>query len=157
MSLPALITLSGEWDDYLSDIYAQYLTDIVQQPKRLNGKPVRARYNPATHDKGFSFWHVISEGEREEDREPDLRRCERIAWIGWVLVEADQNNPRIKSWTNTRTSKRGTVTRLLLWVEDADYVVVLEERETYFLLVSAYPVSERRALKFQAEWEESQK
>lgn len=157
MSLPALILLSGGWNEYLDKVYGQYLQDIVESPKTLRGKPVRARYNPATQNKGFSFWHVISEGDTENERVPDIRRCERIAWIGWVLENADAANPRIKNLVTSRTSRRGTTERLLLWLEDADYVVILEERDHYFLLVTAYQVSGHRARKLKSDWDKSQK
>lgn len=30
--------------------------------------------------KEATFWHMIQEGRIEEDRTPDIRRCERIRW-----------------------------------------------------------------------------
>lgn len=157
MSLPDLIPLSGDWNEYLNKVYAQFHADIVASQKRFRGKPVRARYNPATDGKGFSFWHVISEGSQEEERTPDLRRCERIAWIGWVLTQADNSDERIKILVSVRTTRRGTTERTLLWYEEAEYVVVLEERDVYFHLVTAYPVTGKRAEKLRIEWVQSQK
>lgn len=154
---PPLILMNGDWDEYLSSVYEHYVADLIDSPRHLLGKPVRARYNPATNGKGFSFWHVISEGEREEDRTPDLRRCERIQWIAWMLVHAAAGEPKILSWKNSRTTRRGTTERLVLLCEEAQYVVILEERAEYFLLVSAYPVSERRSEKLRKEWAAAQK
>lgn len=153
---PALVPMHGEWDDYLDSVYDHYLADLIESPKHLNGKPVRARYNPATNGKGFSFWHLISEGEREEDRTPDLRRCERIRWIAWMLTHAAVGEPKVLSWKNSRTTRKGTNERLVLLCEDVQYVVILEERAEYFLLVSAYPISERRVAKLRAEWQAAQ-
>lgn len=157
MSFPALILLSGEWDLYLNEIYAQYMEDIVVNRKHLRGKPVQARYNPSTDGKGFCFWHVISEGSEETERVPDLRRCERIRWIGWMIEKANSADPQIRSLPSTRTLKRGTVERLVLWCPEASYVVILEERTEYFLLVTAYQAQGHRAKKLQAEWEITQK
>lgn len=157
MSFPALMLFSGDWHAYLDRVYAQYLEDIVNKPKAYRGKPIRARYTPATQNKGFSFWHVISEGQSENDRIPDIRRCERIGWIGWIIEQADSDSPKIKSLVTRRTTRKGTSERLVLWCDEAEFVVVLEERSQFFLLVTAYPVTGHRAAKLKKDWEDSQK
>ena len=48
------------------------------------------------HEKPFTYWHLISEGEVEWDRKPDIRRCERIAWARDILNNAEDK--RIKTW-----------------------------------------------------------
>lgn len=157
MTLPALLTFHGDWEEYLDKVYDQYMADLISAPKYLRGKQIRARFNPPTQGKGFSFWHVISEGQSEESRTPDLRRCERIAWIAWMIERAEEADPRIRTWPSSRTTSRGTRERLVVWCEDAEYVVVLEENQQAFLLVSAYPVNQRRAAKLKFEWEAAQK
>lgn len=154
---PPILPLTGSWDEYLDKIYDHYLADLITTKVYLQGKPVNARFNPATDNKGFSFWHVISEGEREEDRTPDPRRCERIRWIAWMIKRAADGNDPLLRWENTRTQRRGTTTRLILFCEQNSYVVVLEERSEYFLLVTAYPVTARRAAKLKAEYLAAQK
>lgn len=154
---PAIIPLVGDWSDYLDLIYEHYLDDLIRTVRHLKGKPIRARFNPETQGKGFSFWHVISEGDDEDERLPDPRRCERIRWIAWVLEEAANGAEHILTWNTQRTLRRGTVERLVLFCEEFAYAVILEERVDHFLLVSAYPVSERRARKLRTEWETSQK
>lgn len=153
---PAIIPLHGEWADYLDQIYEHFLDDLIRNVRHLKGKPIRARFNPETNGKGFSFWHVISEGDEENERVPDLRRCERIRWIAWMIDQVANGAEHILTWNNTRTSRRGTVERLVLFCEEASYAVILEERADHLLLVSAYPVSGRRAAKLRAEWEASQ-
>jgi hypothetical protein len=154
---PPILPLEGDWKTYLDAIYEHYLADLIRRPIYVQGKPVRARFNPATDGKGFAFWHVISEGEKEEDRTPDLRRCERIRWIAWMLLRAANGDEQLLSWNSSRTQRRGTVERLVLFCEENKYTVVLEERDEYFLLVTAYPVSDRRATKLKAEYVTAQK
>ncbi|MEJ5125821.1 hypothetical protein WH367_07155 [Comamonas sp. MYb21] len=149
---PALIPFNQEWDEYLNNIYEHYLGDIVHNKLHYQGKPINARYNPETDGKGFSFWHVISEGQFEEERLPDLRRCERIRWIRWAIVGAIASDAAVLVYKNHRTTKRGTTVRTIFFVEEMSYVVILEERKDFFLLVSAYPVDERRAGKLKKEW-----
>jgi hypothetical protein len=153
---PELILLAGEWQDYVDAIYQRYLNDLVRNPKTLFGRPVRARYNPATNGKHFNFWHVISEGASEDDRQIDVRRCERIGWIAWMLERTGAGDPRIRVWNNTRAVRRGTALRRLLWCAESEYIVILDEREHEFYLTTAYPVRGRRAEKLLIEWEASQ-
>ncbi len=156
-TLPAIVTLSGDWEAYLDSIYELYLDEIISNALAFKGKPVRTRYNPATHGKGFSFWHVISTGDKEEDRIPDLRRCERIKWIRWTITKANQSHQEVVSWTNERTLKRGTSQRTLIYCDAISFLVILEERTDYYLLVTAFPVSERNKIKLRREWEDAQK
>lgn len=44
----------------------------------------------ATNGKHFGFWRVISDGELEDDRLPDLRRCERITWIAYLIANVEE-------------------------------------------------------------------
>jgi len=88
-----------------------------------------------TKTKTILFWHLIQEGQIEEERTPDLRRCERIGWIRAVIEnEAD---PRVKVWENERLKDRGPDRRVILWL-DEEFLVVLGDRRTYWLLLTAY-------------------
>jgi hypothetical protein len=97
------------------------------------GVPVRCRYHPPSKGKGFGFWHVIQEGPAEQDRIPDLRRCERIRWISWMIRQVGKD-PRITHWKE----ERGRQKDVLLWMEEMDYLVVLSRRRSYLLLKTAY-------------------
>ena len=68
----------------------------------------------------------------EDDRTPDLRRCERIRWVRWVIENGDAH-PEIDEWQNTRKNEVNT----LLWFRE-EYLVVLAQRQDYWLLRTAY-------------------
>lgn len=145
MTLPALEIWSGnaqDWDAYLNRVYGLFVSGFVRANHVFLGKPVKARWHPSHDDKHFSFWHVISESAPsgiEADRTPDLRRCERIAWLGYVLANAGDRT-RVWCWcTETRTS-RGKERRYLLYLHQERYLVILAEREDFFLLVTAFHV-----------------
>ena len=89
---------------------------------------------PVIDGKEATFWHFISEGDDEAERLPDLRRCERIRWPRPVIEAAD--SPDVKVWREARAGE----TRIHLWVESAEYLVVLAERRGYLLPWTAYPV-----------------
>jgi hypothetical protein len=98
---------------------------------------------------GFGFWHLITQGEKEEEREVDLRRCERIHWIEYIFKNSHLNY--IKCWENTRKNK----TRILFWIEQEEYLVVLEKRCEYLLLITAYPHRSSKSIKYRREQERS--
>lgn len=136
---PDLLPLEGDWLNYEDLIYAAFLESFVHANVRFKGVPVRAQYRPETRGKGFSFWHVISEApdqnnRYEEDRVPDLRRCERIRWIAWAIENGSNGALGFSSWEN----RRGRDRRVVIWAEPHDYAVILAKRREYYLLKSAY-------------------
>ena len=137
--LPPLLAFSGDWQKYVDQLYDIFQREIVYGNLRFQGAPIRTQYRPPTDDKGFGFWHIISEGPEEAERVPDFRRCERIRWISWVIQHAEID-ARISWWKN----KRKANTHVVLWVEEEDFVVILAERKGYYLLRTAYCVEEHR-------------
>ncbi len=141
MCLPSLVIWSGNADDmseYIDDIYTRFLNTVIRGNLAYLNKPVKARWHPSHDDKHFSFWHVVSEQGQttsEEDRNIDMRRCERIEWIGYCITTS-LNTQKVLCWTN----ERGRRTRHLLYLHEERYIVVLEEREEFFLLITAYLV-----------------
>ena len=132
MALPDLEELSGDWQEYEDHIYQIYLDTVVNGKLTFNELPVRCQFRPETKGKGFSFWHLISEGETEEDRTPDIRRCERIRWISWMINEFETNE-QISWWEN----KRDKNTHVVIWHEAEGYAVILARRRNYYLIKTA--------------------
>lgn len=136
---PDLILFGGDWAPYEDQIYDVFVTTFVRRGPKFNGWPVKAQFRPETHGKGFSFWHVISEAKdprnrNEEDRIPDLRRCERIAWIAWAIDCAASNMEGFSWWEN----RRGSNVHVVIWVESYDFAVVLAKRNGFYVLKTAY-------------------
>jgi hypothetical protein len=135
MSEPALLRLEdscGDWNSYEDEIYSVFQADVIQHDLRFRGLRVSARRLPEHARKWASFWHLISEGHVEDDRLPDLRRCERIRWVRWVIENADTLDD-IDVWQN----QRGRDTNWLLWFRE-EYLVILGARSDYFLLRTAF-------------------
>jgi len=133
MALPDLMPLQGEWAAYVDSIYQVYVDKIANANLTFQGLTIRCKYVPATNGKHFGFWHVISEGESEDDRLPDPRRCERITWIDYLITNVGAD-PDISWWEN----KRGSNTHVVIWHEEENFVVILAARNGYYLLKSAY-------------------
>lgn len=132
--LPELLLFEdyhGDWQRYEDKIYERFYTDFVESKPKFQNKLVDIT-KQLIKGKERSFWHCIQEGRIEEQRTPDLRRCERISWIRAIIEHA--NEPIIKKWQN----KKGRHIRQLLWLEEAEYLIVLEERIKTWLLWTAY-------------------
>lgn len=150
--LPGLVTLSaygGNATVYLEAVYQFFRSDFVRSRPTYPGKRFAVKRHPMALGKEATFWHLISSGPVEDGRIPDLRRCERIRWPR-PLIEAIQSN-RVRVWKN----KRGGDERIVIAVEDFSYVVVLDERQEFVLLWTAYFVEQQhRRSKLRKEYEQ---
>lgn len=153
--LPELVLFEnygGDWDRYLDALYAFFKTDFIDSQPIFQGLRLGLKRHPLSRGKEATFWHLISEGNNEDDRLIDLRRCERIRWPRPTIEHADE--PTIKVWEN----ERGGEKRICLWLESEEYLVVLAMRNGYVLPWTAFLVTHpHQKRKRQKEYEEYQK
>ena len=143
MSPPNLVrfdAFGGNWDVYEAELYRIFREEIAHGGLQFRGWPVNCRRIPETRGRWAAFWHIVQEGSAEADRTPDLRRCERIRWIRWVIENATAH-PEIDEWRNERQRERNT----LLWYRE-EYLVVMARRRNYWLLKTAYCTEQRRRI-----------
>ncbi len=131
---------NGNWDAYEDELYRIFVDEIARCGLKFRGKNVACRRSPETAGRWASFWHLVQEGHAEDDRTPDLRRCERLRWIRWVIQNAG-SHPEIDEWRNNRKN----VTNTLLWYRE-EYLVVLAQRQDRWLLKTAYCTDQRRRI-----------
>lgn len=148
--LPSLVTMAdyaGNWGDYLDAIYSIFQRDFVQSKPQYAAKRFALKRHPVYQGKEATFWHLISEGSKEEDRTPDMRRCERIGWPRPIIEAIDSDNVCV--WRN----KRGRSERIVIAVNDFSYLVILEDRKDFILLWTAYHVDQKhRRRKYEKEY-----
>jgi hypothetical protein len=148
--LPPLMLLEdfgNNWNDYLDALYEIFYRDFVITKPHFEGKRFALKRHPMVMGKEATFWHIISEGDVESERLPNLRRCERIAWPR-PLIEAIKTQ-QVLWWRNRRKEEE----RILIALKDFSYVVVLADRGEYILLWTAYCVEhEHRRQKLQKEY-----
>lgn len=139
--LPALVLLEdshGDWSQYVEVLHEHFLNDFVRSKPSWPGKRVSLKRYPETDGKSATFWHFISEGSVEEERIPDMRRCERIRWPRPVMNHFSTNPPtesdRIRWWKEKRRSE----TRYVLTPGDFSYKVIVADRGDYVLPWTAY-------------------
>ena len=136
--LPPLVLLAdyqGNWEKYLDVIYAYFRLDFIDSKPEFRGNKLALKRYPVSEGKEATFWHLVQEGDIEDERIPELRRCERIRWPRPIVEHADE--PNIKVWENERRGEK----RICIWLEEKDYLVILADRETYILFWTAYPVT----------------
>ena len=161
--LPDLILMqdsNNDWESYCQQIYSIFSRDFVNdKPRWCTGQRVSLKRHPEYDGKSATFWHMVSEGNVESERTPDLRRCERIAWVRACMEAFDNQSPisgqvgKIVWWKE----KRGSEERYLLSLTDFSYIVVIADRKSYVLPWTAYCVEyehQRRKLgrKYKAYW-----
>jgi len=132
--LPGLVLNPGKWEDYLRTLYNFYSQDFIIDPPVFRTQTLRIKRHPKIEGKDRTFCHLIAEGNSEDNRIPDFRRCERIRWPKPIIEHED--DIEIKVWENRRKGE----TRICLWFETNNYLVILSKRSTYILFWTAYPV-----------------
>lgn len=156
--LPSLVlfeSFSGNWDCYSEEIYRHFFSDFVSTKPSWPNKRVGLKRHPQFDGREATFWHMISEGNIEVDRTPDIRRCERIKWPKPTMESFDDVKPtegsRIRWWRN----KRGTNTRVVLSLDDFSYVMIVDERENFVLPWTHYVVKyDHQRAKLRREFED---
>lgn len=145
--LPELIELNdfgGNFTDYLEAVYEIFKEDFVDSKPIFRGKRLGLKRYPLVEDKEYTFYHMTHEGDIENDRIPDLRRMERIAWPRPIID--DSEHAYLKVWQNTRRGKGGTKSRILILHEAERYLVILDDRGDYILPWTAYLIKGERSM-----------
>ena len=134
--LPPLVLLQdsgGDWDRYVEVLYSWFAKDFLKSKPAWPEKRVQLKRYPLSLGKEATFWHMVSTGDNEEDRIPDLRRCERIRWPRRFMEAFPGRKPEaadaIVWW---KTERRGEA-RFLLALPDFSYLAVIADRGEYVL------------------------
>ena len=148
--LPPIIPFAdyeGDWGRYLNAIYVIFQRDFCNDLPKFLGREIRLKKYPITYKKEATFWHFVSQGNEEADREIDFRRAECIAWPRAFIENAD--DPAMKIWTETRKNRKN----IHIWNEQASYLLVLSDRGDYVLPWTAYPIEyEHQRQKLNRRW-----
>ncbi len=153
--LPGLIKFEDYdniWDRYLEVLYEAFKADFVYARPTFRGRKLGLKKHPKIRGKEATFWHFIQEGKIESNRYPNIRRCERIKWPSPIIEH--EKTDFVYVWENERSGKR----RILLYLVQENYLVVLAIRKGYILPWTAYIVDkEHRRKKLLKEYENYKK
>ncbi|CAL1519896.1 hypothetical protein [Chitinophaga sp. MM2321] len=165
VELPELLLLNnygGDYAQYIEAVYEIFKRDFVTNKTKFRGEVLKLKWHPIYQDKAYTFYHITHTGEDEQNRLPDLRRCERMPWTNPTIEKCDTWS--LKIWPQQRQGKGGIKDRLCIWLElqnEPDYIVILEVRDNYKLLWTAfapqYPHEKRKKQKEYEVWLKTQK
>lgn len=137
---------------YIDRVYEIFKSDFVDT-KPLFYKRVGLKRYPLRNGREATFWHFTTFGEKEDIRDIDIKRCERIKFPK-IIIE-NYNDDDVKCWENER---KGCEKRILLYFEKENYLVVLSDRGDFVLPWTAYPVTyKNQKEKLLKEYDEYQK
>lgn len=92
---------------YFKAAYHIFENDFIKSQPKYNSLKVGVQKHPEVDGIHRTFYHITHEGEDEQNRQPDLRRMERIQFPRFYIDNAEHN--KILIWENTR----GKDTRVL--------------------------------------------
>ena len=141
--LPELIFCDdfSRWTEYQNLIYSIFKNDFITSKPYYKGHRVLPRKEPYENGVEESFFHITcNDYFKNNNRSPDLRRCERIKWVRSFIenyncdLAACRNCDGVKIWEEPYKM----YSRIHLLLEEERYLVVIEKRKTYYLLVTAF-------------------
>ena len=138
---------SGDFQAYLNAVYAIFHRDFIETKPVFENTVVSVRRYPEVDGMHKTFYHITHEGEDEENRQPDMRRMERIRFPRFVVENCKHEDVLI--WKN----KRGRDERTVLFNETENYIVILTNRGDYYMFITAYYIEQpHRKKKLLAEY-----
>jgi len=151
--LPEIIELghfNGNWSKYEEYLYKIFLRDFVYSKPLFLAKQVQYRRNPEIEGKIQTFFHITSvntsSAKDPNDREPDLRRCERIEWIR-VMIDHYYYNTGCCKYIKVWPEEWKNYVRWHLLLPEVRFLIVIEERETYNLLITSFYLEREHQLR----------
>ena len=128
---------AGDYSKFLAVVYEIFERDFKQSKPHYHNRPIS--YDSRIEDgKETAFWHITSSNDRSTgNRELDLRRAEHIPWPKPMIENC--TDKAVSVWKNKKIRKKGAAqTRILVWIEELDYLVVLAEMKRLTVLITAY-------------------
>ncbi len=132
---------SNEWINYENYLYDIFCNDFKNTHPTFENKNVVIRYHPIENGKEEAFYHVTCQDYMKDGyRVPDFRRCERIRWVRKFIENycCDTNICKACSGVKVWSEPYKANTRVHIMLEEEKYMVVVEPRESYCLLITAF-------------------
>jgi len=150
LTFPSALSESGGIPVVEPNSLATYQTDFPAGGTlpSVQGDTVQVRRDPhpANASREYTYWHMITDGSDEMNRQPDLERMVRMPWARPLLV--NHTHDTVKRWWNVRAGRR----HLCLWHPPVNYVLIIKERHEGLFLVTTYCPEPRRKMEFHREW-----
>jgi hypothetical protein len=122
--LPHLVSVNGQWERVVAMLYRIFVHDFIVSSPLYEGRLILwdDRKLDGQYEEGF--WHLITrEDYTTGNRLFDPPRAERLPWCAPVINNS--GDPAVKLWNYREGGGR---IRTYLWLEQFDYVIILEIR-----------------------------
>lgn len=133
-----------DWNNYIvfeENLYFLFRKLYLDNPLVFHDQFVRYRHHPKINDKEEIFYHLTCKtNDFDGDRSPDPNRIIRIKWARSFIENHICLNECCKSKPFYWTKLDGNKLKHKIFFED--YLVILEERDDYFLLITGFYVEE---------------
>ena len=126
----------GDYHRYIDAVYEIFESDFIRHKATFGSHRLNLKFNPLFQKRAYTFYHMTHKGEKEDERVPDLRRCECMPWARPAVENVE--NWQLKFWRQTRQRSNNRVCICIENDDDVDYFVVLEVRSNYVLLWTAF-------------------
>lgn len=152
--LPSRISISlfsGNSHAYLEALYKIFRRDFIDNEVLYCGKRVDIIHEKYFDGKERSFWHLISEGGSDAERDVYSKRSSYIPYAKALIVDDDIQCPDYRIWIkyHDKTKKK----RHYIWCKRDNYLVILEDRKDCFKLITAYPVDEYKVKSYERDYQ----
>lgn len=152
----------SKYNEYISNIYSLFRNDFIDHTVSFNGSVVDIDHSKGLSGRENGFEHVVTNDyEKENKRFPDFKRCERIRWIRYFIEECgchdklqcdDSLCEGIKVWEK----RHGKHSRIKFLLSEESYIVIIERRKNWFILVTAYYIDQDHTMaKLEHEYNQS--
>lgn len=152
VTLPEIIEINefgGDYHSFNDAVYAIFRNDFVINKHIFEGKRLGLKAHPIVDGKEYTYYHFTHSGDIENERIPDFRRMERMGYPKPIIDKSKCIS--LKVWRN----KRGRKNRILILHEEAQYLVILDDRIDFILPWTAYFIEYKHRLqKYLKEYEE---
>lgn len=141
---PDLIYLNdfkGNFQTYLKAVYQLFENDFIKSQPLYEGLKVSAQKHPEVDGMHRTFYHITHEGEDEQNREPDIRRMERMRFPKFSIINCPHSELLV--WEKTM----GKDNRIHILNEAERYLVVLTRRKEYLLFWTAFYIEDNHTIR----------
>ena len=143
--LPARLDRASFSDDTALELaaWAAFQRDFKTPPQFRSERVYINRHpHPARSDRGHTYWHAVTKGQPESVRTtPETDRLESLPWARPIIENENCPHSTIKVWSNRRKDS----THICIWFDRINFLIVLKQLKTNYLLKTTYsPQSQRR-------------
>lgn len=137
MNLPDKVLRSDHPDDasFVAACYTFFRVDFVDNAPQFRTAHMGLKRLPIREGKEATFYHMTTTGNDETNRTLEVDRSERIRWPRPIIENETDTDLRV--WTERMRGEN----RIHLWHHAEDYVVVISERNGYFVPWTAFYVN----------------